>query len=172
MINMDYEFKQNVTKEDYVAFVTNHIKKSFLKVSNILLFTISIGYLIVSPFILDEQDFTFLYIGLAIVALLIGMVFFVRRNAGKTYDKNPNAFDMAYRADDEGLTYIVPEGEIQKNWNEFYSVNETEEYLYLYVNKNSGLLFVKSQINQDIVRFIIENATKNMKPKHIKLLKK
>lgn len=169
---MNYEFKQTVTREDYIAFVTNHIKKSFLKVSNILLFTISIGYLIVSPFILDEQDFTFLYIGLAIVALLVGMVFFVRRNAGKTFDKNPNAFDMAYKADDAGLTYIVPEGEIQKNWNEFYSIHETEDYLYLYVNKNSGLLFVKSQINHDILQFVTANATKNMKAKHIKLLKK
>lgn len=169
---MEYEFSQKVSRDDYIAFVTNHIKKSFLKLSNILLFTISIGYLVISPFVLGEQDFTFMYIGLGIVALLTAMVFYVRKNAGKTYDRNPDAFDMTYRLDEEKLTYIVPEGEIEKPWEEFHSLYETEDYLYLYVNKNSGLVFVKSQVTSEQLAFIIGHGKVNMKPKHIKLLKK
>lgn len=169
---MNTEFTQNVTKEDYVAFVTNHIKKTFLKVPNLLLFTISIGYLVLSPFILEDQDFTFMFVGLAIVVLIFGMVFFVKNRAAKTFDENPDAFRMSYRVTEESLTYIVTDGEIEKKWEEFYSINESQNYLYLYVNKNSGLLFVKSQINSDILRYIVDNSTKNMNPKHIKLLKK
>jgi hypothetical protein len=169
---MNYEFTQKVSKEDYIAFVTNHIKISFFKLSNILLFTISIGYLMISPFVLGTDDFTFLFIGLGIILLLGMMMFYVRKNAGKTYDKNPNAFDMTYKITEENLVYIVPEGDITRKWDEFYSINETEGYLYLYVNKNSGLVFVKSQVNREIIDFIIRNASKTMKPKRVKLLKK
>ena len=59
---MEYKFTQKVTKEDYIAFVTNHMKISFLKPVNIVLFVISIGYLMVSPFIIGENDYTFLFL--------------------------------------------------------------------------------------------------------------
>jgi hypothetical protein len=128
--------------------------------------------LVISPFVLEGQDYTFLYIGIGIVVLLTGMVFFVRYNAGKTYDRNPDAFNMSYRVDETMLTYIVPEGEIQKKWDEFHSVYENEDYLYLYVNKNSGLVFVKSQVNTDITTFIIKQVAVHLKPKNIKVLQK
>ncbi|MCF7926451.1 MAG: YcxB family protein [Candidatus Izimaplasma sp.] len=167
---MEYEFNQTVEEEDYVAFVNNHLKSTFFKPFNLVLFIVSIGYLIISPFVTGEQDFTFLYIGIGIIVLLVGMVIFVRRNAKKQYQKNPGLFRMKYVVDDTYLYYKISEGDIKKEWKDFYSINETENYLYLYLNKNNGVVFVKNQINNDIIRFIKQKAKENITDKRVKLL--
>jgi hypothetical protein len=168
---MEYKFNQNVTKEDYVSFVTNHMKNSFLRPMNIVLFVISIGYLTVSPFFMpaDERSFTFTFIGIGIVLLLIAMVFFAKRNAEKQYDKNEGEFKMKYEVDDEGLRYIVSEGQIERKWNELFSAVENDEYLYIYVNKNSGMLMVKRDIDDAAIQFVRDRLRANLKPKRVRI---
>lgn len=161
---LEYNFSQHVTKEDYIAFVTNHMKMSFFKPFNIVLFVISVGYLAASPFILGTNDYTFLFIGLGIILLLVGMVFYARKNAAKTYDKNSDQFTMSYKVDDEGLTYILGEGQLQKQWMEFYSATENDDYMYVYVNKNSGLVLVKRDVPVDALRFIRSKLTEHVTP--------
>ncbi len=167
---MDYKFTQHVTREDYVAFVTNHMKLSFFKPVNMILFAISIGYLMVSPFILGNGDFTFLFIGLAIILLLVGMSFYARKNAGKQYDKDPDQFNMTYEVNDEGLVYITAEGDLTKTWSEFYSAVEVGEYIYVYVNKNSGMVLIKRDMSGDTLRFIKQKVTEHVNSKKVKLL--
>lgn len=168
---MEYSFSQKVTKEDYVSFVTNHMKMSFLKPLNIVLFAVSIGYLMVSPFILQDGNFTFLFIGLAILLLLVGMVLYARKNAAKQYMKDEDQFNMDYEVNDKGLVYIYNDGRLEKLWVDFYSTAETEDYIYVYVNKNSGLVLVKRDISTDGVRFIKEKLRENIVPKRVKFLK-
>lgn len=167
---MEYTFSQHVTREDYVAFVTNHMKISFFKPFNIVLFVVSIGYLMLSPFILGTGEFNFLFIGLGLVALLAGMFFYAKRNAKKQYDKNPDSFNMSYEVNDEALVYIFTEQNITKKWIEFYSAAETEEYLYIYVNKNSGLVLVKRDIPNDALNFVKDKIRLHLNAKRIKLL--
>ncbi len=167
---MEYNFHQHVTKDDYVAFVMNHLKMSFYKPFNMALFIVSVGYLLISP-ILDPGNFTFLFIGLGIVLLLVAMMFYARKNAAKTYDNSAAQFDMSYRVNDEGLTYILDEGQLEKKWGEFYSVKETEEYLYVYVNKNSGMVIVKREVPNDALSFVKQKLTLHVLPKRVKLLK-
>ncbi len=169
---MEYKFTQKVTKEDYVSFVTNHMKVSFLKPLNIALFVVSIGYLTVSPFLLpaDERNFTFTFIGIGILLLLIVMVWYAKRNAEKQYDKSESEFTMSYEVNEEGLVYIVSEGNIEKKWIEFYSAVENEQYLYIYVNKNSGMVIVKRDVDDAAINFVKEKLRLHVKAKRLKLL--
>ncbi len=167
---MNYTFTQNVTKEDYVAFVTNHIFLSFLRPFNLILFVISVGYLLVTPFL--TGDFTFFFVGLGIFAFIFLLALFVRRNAKKTYERNPDSFTMTYDVDDEALKYMTREGELVKNWPEFYRVKETKDYLFVYVNQHSGLVLVKREIPSDAYRFILQQLEQHVIAKRLKLLKK
>jgi hypothetical protein len=169
---MEYSFTQEVTKEDYVSFVNNHMKLSFLKPLNIVLFVVSIGYLTISPFLMPvaERSYTFSFIGLGILALLIAMVMFARKNAEKQYDKSENEFTMTYDVDEEGLVYKLNEGSIEKKWFDFYMALENEKYLYVYVNKNSGMVIVKRAATIEAINFIKTKLKANVKPKKLKLM--
>ena len=169
---MEYSFTQEVTKEDYVSFVNNHMKLSFLKPVNILLFVVSIGYLTISPFLMPagERSYTFSFIGIGILVLLIGMVFYARKNAEKQYDKADNEFKMTYEVNEEGLIYKLTEGNIEKKWHDFYMAMENEKYLYVYVNKNSGMVIVKRAATFEAIDFVKSKLKLHVKPRRLKLL--
>ncbi len=59
-----------------------------------------------------------------------------------------------------------------KNWPEFYRVKETKDYLFVYVNQQSGLVLVKREIPSDAYRFILEQLEQHVISKRLKLLKK
>ena len=61
---MEYNFTQKWTKEDYVAFAVNHLLQNFLKTRNLILYTISIGYLIITPLLTGRWEFFYVGIGL------------------------------------------------------------------------------------------------------------
>ena len=168
---MEYEFTQSVKKDDYVAFVVNHMKYSFLKPVNIILFSVSIGYLIISPFLVTsgERDFTFTFVGFGLIILLIGLMMFAKKNAAKQYEKSGGELKMTYQINDDALVYKVAEGDISKLWYEFYSVMETEDYLYIYVNKQRGMVILKNALNSDALDFVKRKLKENLKPRRIKL---
>lgn len=168
---MNYTFTQKVEKDDYVSFVVNHMKYSFYKPLNIVLFTVSIGYLMVSPFLMpaDERNYTFTLIGVGLILLLIALTWFAKRGAEKQYDRGGGAFEMTYEITDESLIYKVDEGEISKNWNEFYSAMETDNYIYIYVNKQRGMVILKKAISGDMMDFIKGKLVENLKPRRLKL---
>ena len=170
---MEYKFTQEISREDYVSFVVNHMKYSFLKPFNIILFTVSIGYLMVSPFLMQtgERNYTFTFIGIGLMVVLGALMVFAKRSAGKQYDKTGGEFKMTYEITDDALVYKVAEGDVTKQWNEFYSAMETEDYLYVYVNKQRGMVIVKRSISDAMVRFIKEKLAANLKPKRLRLMK-
>ena len=168
---MDYKFKQAVSREDYVSFVTNHMKRSFLKPFNIILFTASIGYLMVSPFLMAaaERNYTFTFIGLGLLVLLVALAIFSKKAAERQYDRSEGGFDMEYEITDKALVYIVQDGNVIKQWYEFYSVSENDNYLYLYVNKQRGMLVIKSALSSDALRFIKDKLREHLKPGRLSL---
>ncbi len=168
---MEYNFTQTWTKEDYVAFTTNHMMVSVLKPSNIILFSVSIGYLTITPFV-TGGDFTFFYLGIGIFVLLIGFLLLTRVGAKKAYEKNKDLMTINFRIGDDGITYLNKNGELLKPWNEFYSFKETKDYFYVYFNKNKGMLLAKRDVSNELSKFIIDHVQDHLVNKRkIKLLK-
>ncbi|QMS85753.1 YcxB family protein [Candidatus Xianfuyuplasma coldseepsis] len=168
---MEYHFNQHVTREDYIAFLMNHLRMNIFKPTNLIFFTIGIGYLAVAPFITGTQDFTFTFIGLGLVLVMILSILFARYNAGKRYDKNPGNFDMSYTVDDNGFSYNVSGQKIETPWMNFYSASETEDYLYVFVSKDSGSVIVKRDVPNDAIEFIKTKLQEHVNAKKINFLK-
>lgn len=160
---MEFQFHQHVERDDYVAFVTNHLKQSMFRPFNVVLYVFAFGYFMISPFILEDTPMTYFFLGLGFIAITVAMVFVARRNARKTYDNNPEQFEMDYLLTDEGLTYLLGEGQLEKKWYEIFSARETAEYLFIYVNKNSGMVVVKRDVPSDALRFLKQKLTENVK---------
>ena len=166
---MEYQFSQHVTKEDYVAFLMNHLKMNIMRPFNLTLFVVGLGYLLLAPIITGSGDFTFTIIGLALIAVMVVSVFFARYNAGKRYDQNKDMFDMTYRANDEGFAYIIGKEAVDRKWIDFYSAAETEEYLYIFASKDSGSVLVKREVPADAIDFIRNKLKAHVNPKKLKL---
>ena len=157
---MEYEFTQNWTQEDYVAFVTHHMMISVFKTTNLILFTVSITYLLITPFI--YENFQFFFMGIAVFLFLIAFLIFTRYGAKRAYNKNVQLMTIRFRLNDEGITYLNEDGELLKPWNEFYSFKETSNYFFIYFNKNKGMLLAKRDFSEEINKFIINNVLKHV----------
>ena len=167
---MEFRFTQTWTKDDYVAFATNHMIASVFKLSNLILFSVSIGYLLIYPFF--TGDFRFFFMGLSIFFFLAAFLLFTRVGARRSYEKNKDLMTISFVINDEGLTYLNKEGELLKPWNEFYSFKETEKYFFIYFSKNKGMLLAKRDFDESLKRFIIEKIQEHLVDKRkIKVLK-
>jgi LPXTG-motif cell wall-anchored protein len=168
---MNYNFKQELTREDYISFVTNHLRQGLLKPLNILFFTISIGYLLVSPLLPgNEGNYGFTLIGLALLLVLGAMIYFARRSASKRYESVKDEFKVEFTMDENTLRYELEDQRfIEKQWMEFYSAYERGDYIYLYVSKNSGIVIVTRDLQPEIVRFIRASLTKHLQKRRLRL---
>jgi len=171
VLNMEYNFQQHVTKEDYVSFFMNHLKMNILKPANVVLFVIGFGYLAAAPFINGTGDYLFTYIGFGLFVFMLVSVFYARFSAGKRYDKNEGMFDMSYQVTDEAFTFMVGGQPVEKKWIDFYSATETTDYLYLFVSRDNGTVLVKRDVPQDAIDFIRRQLVAHVNPKRVKLLK-
>lgn len=167
---MEYTFSQHINKEDYVAFLMNHLKMNLMKPFNLILFIGGMGYLLIGPFVTGSGDFTFTLIGLALILVMIGSVFFAKRNAAKRYDQNAEMFDMTYKVTEELFSFAVGNEWIDKKWIDFYSASETDEYLYIFVAKDSGSVLIKRDIPIDALTFVKDQIKKNVPAKRVKLI--
>ena len=168
---MEYKFTQTWTKEDYIAFSMNHMFMSVFKLSNIILFTLSIGYLIITPLV-TGGDYTFLYLGVAIFLFLIAFLLFAKIGAGGAYEKNKDLMTINFLINEAGITYLNNNGELLKPWLEFYSFTETDEYFFMYFSKHKGMLLAKRELSDELQKYIITQVKSHMvNQKRLKLLK-
>lgn len=168
---MEYKFAQTWTQEDYVAFATNHMLTSVFKLSNIILFTASIGYLVITPLV-TGGDFTFFFLGIGVLVFLVAFMLFTRYGAKRAYEKNKDLMTINFLINDEGLTYLNSNGELLMPWNEFYSFKETKDYYYMYFSKHKGMLLAKRELDTNLQRFIVSNVVEHLVDKRkLKLLK-
>lgn len=170
---MNYKFKQQLTKEDYVSFVTNHLRQGLLKPVNIGLFAMCFGYLLVSPFLPgSDGSFTFTYIALGLLAMLVFMVVFARSSAKKRYESVKDEFNVEFSMDEESLKYELNDKRfIERNWMDFNRAFERGDYIYIYITKNSGLVIVKRDLDDEIVSFIKEQLKKHLDKHKLRLQK-
>jgi LPXTG-motif cell wall-anchored protein len=167
---MEYKFTQHVTKEDYIAFLMNHLKMNIMRPFNMVLFIFGLGYLLLSPIITGTNNYAFTLIGLSLIFMMGVSVIFARRNAAKRYDKNQDMFDMTYLADEEGFSYLIGDEKVEKKWYDFYSASETEDYLYVFTSKDSGSVIVKREVPNEAIDFIREKLKKHVNAKRLKLM--
>ena len=166
---MEYEFTQKWTKEDYVAFATNHLLLNFLKTKNLILYTVSIGYLFMTPLLMESWGFFFLGIGL--IVLFIAYLFMAKRSAAKGYERNKDSLSIKFTLNETGLIYETPDGTITENWEQFMVVKETEQYFFMYFAQNKGFLIAKRDLSEDMNRMIRRGLREHVvNQKRIKLL--
>lgn len=166
---MEYQFTQKWTKEDYVAFATNHLLLNFLKLQNIILYSVSITYLLITPLL--TGSFAFFYVGIGLVLILGGYVVLARRSAAKGYERNKDSLNIDFILNDTGLIYETKDGKVTEAWEQFVSVKETEKYFFMYFAANKGFLLAKRDLNDSMIRFIRDNLMQHVvNQKKIKLL--
>ena len=166
---MEYEFLQKWTKEDYVAFATNHLLLNFLKTKNIILYTVSIGYLLITPLFVERWEF--FYVGIGLIVLFFGYLLMARKSAGKGFEKNKDSNGIKFTLTESGLIYETPDGIVTENWNQFINVKETEKHFFMYFAANKGFLIAKRDLSEDMNRMIRRGLREHVvNQKKIKLL--
>ena len=166
---MEYEFTQKWTKEDYVAFATNHLLLNFLKTKNLILYSVSIGYLLVTPVFVGRWEFFF--VGVGLIVLFGAYLLMAKRSAGKGYERNKDSLSIKFTLNDTGLIYETPDGKVTENWEKFTSVKETETYFFMYFAANKGFLIAKRDLSEDMNRMIRRGLLEHVvNQKRIKLL--
>ena len=166
---MEYKFKQNWTKEDYVAFAVNHLLQNFLKTRNLILYSVSIGYLIATPLL--TQRWEFFYVGIGLIVLFVGYLFMAKRSAAKGYDRNKESLSIEFTLNESGLMYETGEGTVTENWENFTYVKETEKHFFMYFAAHKGFLLAKRDLSEDMVLMIRRGLqTHVVNQKRIKLL--
>lgn len=158
---MEFKFEQKLTRDDYIEFVYSHMVSNMFATWKKYLLFVSLVYLVLSPFLLDGK-LVFMYIGIGIVVFIVLLVLFMKNNAGRFYDKNSEDFTTTYTINDEGFTYQSGEGVLTKMWSEFYSARETENILYLYVDKMRGMAIKKDTAGNDVVVMIKTKIVENV----------
>jgi len=168
---MEYRFTQEWTKDDYVAFAMHHMKVSVFKLSNIILFTVSIGYLIITPLV-TGGELTYFYLGIGVFLFLGAFLAFTKIGAARAYEKNKELMKISFLLNGEGLTYLNNNGELLKPWNEFYSFSETKEYFFMYFSKHKGMLLAKRELSDELQKFVITSIKSHLvDQRKVKLLK-
>ena len=168
---MEYKFSQKWTEEDYVTFAMNHLLLSFFKTQNIILYTISIGYLLITPLLTERWEF--FYVGIGLLLLLGGYLIMARRAAVKGYERNKDSLSINFTLNEQGLIYETLDGKITDKWEQFYSVKETEKYFFMYFAAQKGFIVAKRDLTEEMVLFIRKNLLEHVvNQKRIKLLVK
>ena len=166
---MEYKFSQKWTEEDYVTFAMNHLLLSFFKKQNIILYGLSIGYLLITPALTGRWEF--FYVGIGLVLLLGGYLIMAKRAAVKGYERNKDSLSIEFTLNDQGLIYETSDGKITDNWEQFYSVKETEKYFFMYFAAQKGFIVAKRDLTEEMVLFIRRNLLDHVvNQKRIKLL--
>ncbi|MFK5883269.1 MAG: hypothetical protein QM489_02895 [Candidatus Izemoplasma sp.] len=162
---MEIKFNQELNREDYVEFVFTHMISNMFQPYKRVGLVISVVYLIISPLFMETYLFTI--IGLGIMFFIIGLSIFLRRNAGKYYDNNSDQFRMTYTLTDTKFHYQNNDIIVDKMWSEFYSARESENILYIYVDKLRGIAVKKSDAGEEAITFIKNKLTENITKKRL-----
>lgn len=157
---MQYKFKQNVGKEDYLEFYKYHVAKNFYSPIKIVFVAIFFIILFSGPLFGKPE---LLYGGLVLLFFVIMLFFRVSRSGGKIYDGDPDSFNYKYTFDDVTVTFATKEGQSSKMWSEFVKKYETEKYIYIFTKSNKGLMFIKDSMEAEVLTFLLKKLEDNVK---------
>jgi len=155
---MEFNFTQEVTKEEYLAFYRYHILKKFYSPVKIIAVVFFFLILFSGPF---YGQWTMLYAGLALLAFIVFMIFKIKNTGGKIYDQDPESFQYEYVLTDVTCSFSTKDGKSTKMWSEFVFLFEDEQYVFIYTKQNRGLMFVKEKMEEEVVAFIKQKVESN-----------
>lgn len=164
---MEFEVKQELNEKDYMAYVTNQLMSYFLRPINIGLYVVILGYM--GYMLITTKEWIIILMVVAILGLNLLLIFYTRNKAKKFFKKNQDLIRMEFIFKEDMLIYKNVDGDLEKHWYEFTSARESEEYIYLSVNKQSGLIVVKRFLNSDALSFLYSRINTHMNPKRVKL---
>lgn len=164
---MEYEVKQKLSFEDYMAYVNNQLISYFFRPLNIVMYGLIVAYALYA--IIIEGSLFVLAILVGLGALNYLMILTTRRRAKKFYNENENMIAMELVFKEDQLVYKNADGELSKFWYEFTAAKETEKHIFLSLKGSGGLIFVKDAAAPEAVAFLKERMKKFMNPKKVKL---
>ena len=157
---MSYKFKQKVNKEDYLEFYKYYVTRNFLSPAKIGFVVMFFAVLFSGPFFGRPE---MAYGGAALLILVVILYFRITGSGGKIYDGDPKAFEYTYALDEVTISFSTKDGKSSKMWSEFVKYEEKDKYLYAFTKNNKGLMFVKSDIEDEVYSFIVKKLQENTK---------
>lgn len=164
---MEYEVTQELNEKDYMAYVTNQLMSYFLRPINVIMYVVILSYM--GYVLVTTQNYVILLMILAIVVLNLILIFFTRGRAKKFFKQNQELIRMQLTFKDDILVYRNSDGDLEKFWYEFIGARESDDYIYLSVNKQSGLIIVKRFLSSDALNYLYGRLKEHVNPKKIKL---
>lgn len=164
---MEYEITQELNEKDYMAYVTNQLMSYFLRPINVGMYVVILGYM--AYMLITTQNWVIILMIVAILALNLVLIFYTRNRAKKFFKKNQDLIKMNFTFKEDTLVYKNSDGNLEKNWYEFSSAKENEEYIFLTVTKQSGLIIVKRFLTSDALTFLYGRINTHINPKKVKL---
>jgi low affinity Fe/Cu permease len=166
---MEYKFNQKLTEEDFLVFYRLYFKKTFMRPLNVVIVTIFFIVLLMGPFFGSPQT-AYYAIGLAV--FLVAMYFYMGNQGKKLYNRDPESFKMDYVVNEDTITFSSEHGSSSKMWSEFARLHEVEEFVFIYLKNNRGLIFKRAYVGNEAFNFIIDRASRDIKQKNIIRYKK
>ena len=146
-----YDFKQKVSKEDYLEFYKFHVRKNLYSPLKLVFAAVFLLTLYSGPL---YGQWNMLYIGIGLTVLLGVLYLRVSTSGAKIYDQDPETFNYQYKFDNVTVSFSTKDGKSSKMWTEFVDIHETDNYVYIFMKSNKGLMFVKSQAPEGAIDFI------------------
>ena len=161
---MKYNFRQELTEEDFLVFYKLYLTKNFMRPLNIVLVSIFFIVLLAGPFFGSPQT-AYYAIGLAV--FIVGMYFYMSRQGKKMYNRDPESFHMDYYLDENNVTFTSKDGSSSKMWSEFENLHEVKDFVFIYLKNKRGLIFKRDYIGEEAYNYIIERASRDMKKRNV-----
>lgn len=163
-----YTFKNKVSEEDFLAFYKHYLKKTMLKPLSVGIYSVFLLFLLIGPIITKDYSM-YMYFGFfAMITLFV--VTSIPRKARKLYEHNKESFQLTYTFKKEALKFESPQGKNEKLWSEFHTLYETKDHYFIYLKNKRGLVFTKSCMNEDQVRFLLEQCKSVLTERNLHLL--
>jgi hypothetical protein len=148
-----FEFDYQLTKEDYVEFNQYHYKnsKSFMK--DIMLLRVLFPILLLLFPVLMGKKLDMIYISIFVLISTVWIIFLpkylwkaINKKIIKMVEENKNGdlFTLKHTTINESGVYWKSEySEGHYNWNSVIKINETDQFIYIYVSSVQAVVISK-----------------------------
>lgn len=157
---MEFKFKQKISKEEYLVFYKFNATKNLYTPTKILVGSVFLLTLY-SGFFFNNSGLGF--VGVALTVLFVAAYFRVMTSGGKIYEMDPETFHYTYDINDVTVSFSTKDGKSSKMWSEFKDRYEDDEFLFVFMKNNKGLMFVKSKMPAGLLSFIQQKVPKERK---------
>jgi hypothetical protein len=151
MIKTEFNYSEAEIKDFFKFHLTTKEKTKYIYYLSSLVF-IGLGALLV--FVLKERFLGLLLIVLAILLILL-FPYQLNRTLNKQVHSRYKRPKQIITFSDEKIIQDLEDKTVEYFWDGIIEVNETKNYLYLYVSKSSALIVNKRTLDEAILKDLI-----------------